>query len=206
MKNNSLLFFQHPDDFIEFFFELDIYGGWKIQNGILNVRGKQISNRHYVNKLRNMFDEKNFFRKAVSVAEIVSWLDTMSIMNRLLKSLRLTLTLNEYKEINIYTEYMIEMSKKMRVDYILEYKNTILLLEFRTVNNFEKLRNTWENKFRELLVYKELMGYYLPDKKIVIYAFISIYEYNNNKKIIKHINYNNNQIEYLIEYIKRYLI
>ena len=130
----------------------------------------------------------------------------MNLINRLIDVLRMNLDSTDFQKISIYTEYMIQMSKKMRVDYVLEYGDSLLLIEFRTVNNFEKIRPTWQKKFQELLIYKELMNYYLQHKKILLYGFIAMYEYDSNKPINKHIEYNQNQINYLAEYIKRYLL
>jgi hypothetical protein len=206
MKKDALQYFERLDQFQSFYYSLDIYNNWKIKKGLLNDRGKLIDNKSYVLKLRDLFDDKDFFRKRVSIAEIVSWLDTMNLINRLIDVLRMNLDSTDFQKISIYTEYMIQMSKKMRVDYVLEYGDSLLLIEFRTVNNFEKIRPTWQKKFQELLIYKELMNYYLQHKKILLYGFIAMYEYDSNKPINKHIEYNQNQINYLAEYIKRYLL
>lgn len=205
MKNNTLLFFENPSEFLAFLHELDLYYEWRIQKGLLNDRGKAISKRRYVIKLRKLFDNRDFFRKRVSIAEIVSWLDTMSIMKRLMISLQQSIPRNQYDDMKIYIEYVIEMSKKMRIDYVLEYDSKILLLEFRTVSKFEKIRPTWQMKFHELLVYKELMSYYLTTKDIYVYSFISMFEYNGSTLITKQRQYNNNQIAFLTEYLKRYI-
>jgi len=205
MKEDTLLFFNSPSELISFIYELDIYNGWKIQQGRMNDRGSKIYDRQYVKILRDAFNNRDFFRRKVSIAEIVSWLDTLTLVKRLLVSLRSQLDNEEYDGIKIYCEYMIQMSKKMRIDYVLEYDDRLLLLEFRTVSNFEKLRPTWQMKFHELLVYKELMGYYLPNQYVRLYAFISMYEYEGNTLIKKHKEYNDNQVTHLTEYIKRYL-
>jgi hypothetical protein len=156
--------------------------------------------------LRERFDNRDFFRQRVSIAEIVSWLDTMSLMRRLVESLRAKLGRDVAEQIHIYCEYMIQMSKKMRIDYVLEYEDRLLLLEFRTVNRFEKLRSTWQMKFQELQIYKELMSYYLPDKTIRVYSFIAMYEYDRGKLDVVQKQYNDNQVNYLTEYIQRYLV
>lgn len=205
MKNNTLLFFEKPSEFLAFLYELDLYYEWRIQKGLLNDRGKLISKKRYVMQLRKLFDNRDFFRKKVSIAEIVSWLDTMSIMKRLMISLQQSIPQYQYDSLNIYIEYVIEMSKKMRIDYVLEYEDRVLLLEFRTVSKFEKIRPTWQMKFHELLVYKELMSYYLETKEIYIYSFVSMFEYDGSSLIVKQRQYNNNQIAFLTEYMKRYI-
>jgi len=206
MKENSLFYFNNPNEFREFLKSLDLYGQWDIQYGLLNNRGREIENQSYTKYLRDAFQFKDFFRKQVSIAEIVSWLDTTSLMIRVLDVLEEKLESEVFKSLEISIEYMIEMSKKMRIDYLIIYKNTILLLEFRTVDRFTKIRPTWDLKFKELLQYKELMSYYLPDKLLRVYAFIPLYEYRGGVINEKNKMYNNNQVNYLSEYIQKYLV
>ncbi len=204
--DDSLLFFSNPKDFLRFIEELDIYNGWKIESGLLNDRGKKIDRKWYTNKLRNVFKEKNFFRRNVSLAEVVSWLDTFSLVKRLLEKLQMIIPTNDFLQIQISVEYMIKMSKRMRVDYLIKYSDRVLLLEMRTVSNFDKVRPTWSKKFQELLIYKELLGYYQSSDKIVVFALVTLYEYISGKMVPKHINNNDNQIDFLAEYIKKYII
>jgi hypothetical protein len=80
------------------------------------------------------------------------------------------------------------------------------LLELRTVSNFNKLRATWEKKFHELLVYKELMNNYLAHKDLKVYALISLYEYAGKQKVYRHIENNEKQLDYLTDYLIKYTI
>jgi hypothetical protein len=205
MREDSLIFFNNPMEYSKFISSMDIYGEWRVQSGILNIRGKIIEDRSYVKKLRETFALKKFFRKKVSVAEVVSWLDNFTFVSRLLNYIKKSITVEEFNEISICFEYMIRMSKKMRVDYVIKYKNRVLLLEMRTVYDFDKIRPTWSKKFQELLVYKELMSYY-TDFQIILYAFITMFEYDGRKLNQKNQEYNNNQIEFLARYIIKYLI
>ena len=101
IENQSLLHFSNPTGFFEFVSYIDIYNGWRIDSGLLNDRGKKIEGKWYTNELRNLFREKNFFRRNVSLAEIVSWLDTLSLIKRLLDSLRLIITEEEFNQIEV---------------------------------------------------------------------------------------------------------
>lgn len=206
MKEDSLYTFSSPQEFLKFYQELNFYGEWKIQKGLLNKRGTMIESKHYVKMLRERFNKKGFFRKRVSIAEIVSWLDTMYIIKRFLINLRARLDSKCYGDIIIHVEYMIKMSKKMRIDYVFEYENKLLLIEFRTVSKFEKIRPTWEMKFHELMIYKELLQYYIRQKSIILYAFIAMFEYDKAELIVKNYQYNDNQVKYLTEYTIKYLI
>lgn len=206
MKNESLLYFNNPNELRVFVKELNIYNGWKINSGLLNDRGKTIQNKAYTNSLRDLFREKKFFRKEVSVAEIISWLDNLTLIQRLFDKLEKKLSKEVFDNIEISVEYMIKMSKRMRIDYLIIYQNNILLLEMRTVSNFNKLRATWDKKFQELLVYKELMGNYLHNKTFRLYALIPLFEYNGSTPVERHIINNQKQLDYLVEYISLYII
>ena len=206
MKKDSLGYFGCPKDFLQFVDSLDIYNGWRITKGLMNARGEVIRHKSYANQLRKMFSTKKAFRREVSISEIVSWLDSFVIMTRVVNVLRETVSNEEYNNIKIYFEYIIKMSKKMRVDFVIEYENTLLILELRMIDNFRKIRATWAKKKGELLIYKELMQNYIEDKRMLTYALVTLYEYDGRNEDIAHTNYNNNQAEYLAEYIRKFII
>jgi len=207
MKDDSFLYFKNPDMFNDFLKTINVLNGWKITSGTLNDRGLYISNKWYSNYLKNKFNNKNLFRRSVSISEIVSWLDSFSIMNRVFGKLSTMCNQKEFNKIEICCEYVIQMSKKMRVDYLIKFDKKVLLLEFRLVNDFEKIKSTWTKKKTELLIYKELSeNYFEKEIKVLTFAFISLYEYENNILNIPHIDYNNNQIDFLCEYIRRFMI
>jgi hypothetical protein len=205
MIDESMMYFENVFEFRSFIHEIDIYNGWRIRSGLLNNRGKSIERRPYVKYFRDLFEDKKLFYRKVSLAEIVSWLDSFSLLVRVFEKLEQVAGREVLNHISIYAEYMIRMSKRMRVDYVLQYRGKLLLLEFRTVNNFEKLRATWQNKFVELMVYKELISNYL-NVDVKLYAFIALYEYNNSDPVIKHRKYNNDQVEFLSKYICDFLL
>ncbi len=116
MKNDSLFYFSNPNDYSKFLENLNIYNEWKIGKGTLNSRGESIRNKRYTNYLRNKFNSKRMFRRSVSISEIVSWLDSFVIMRRFFDKLRRLIEDDEFNDIEIYCEYMVKLSKKMRVD------------------------------------------------------------------------------------------
>jgi hypothetical protein len=205
VKNDSLLYFNSPKGFLEFTDSLNIYKGWKIYSGKMNKRGEMIRDRPYAVQLRELFSQKQMFRKQVSVAEIVSWLDNFLYMRRFLSHLEVAIGTKLFKQTEVFVEYKIKMSKMMRIDYVLQYNDNILLLEFRTLDGFNKIRSTWSKKKTELLIYKELMQNYLLDARYLTYAFIGLYEYENSSPVPKHIDHNKKQIEYLTKYLRIFM-
>lgn len=207
MKEDALGYFNDPKKYIRFIDSLDIYNGWKISKGLMNSRGEAIRHKSYSNQLRKMFSVKKAFRREVSISEIVSWLDSFVMMTRVIERLRTTISVEDYSKIEIYFEYIIKMSKKMRIDFIIKYNDSLLLLELRMVDNFKKLKGTWTKKKGELLIYKELMNNYIDDdKRILTYALITLYEFDGKEKNYAHEKYNNDQAQYLAEYIRKFMI
>lgn len=207
LSENSLLSFVTLEHFLDFYKSLDIYKDWKITTGTMNYRGELIRSKPYSIMLQDIFRKKNMFRRNVSVAEIVSWLDGYKLIERLIQELMTTLPREIYKKIEIYSEYRIRMSKNMRIDYVLKYKDIILLLELRMVSRFEKIRPTWEKKKLELIVYKDLLrNYVFGDTKILNYALITLPEYKIKSEINKHIEYNANQIDHLMRYFIQFVL
>ena len=207
MKEDALAYYSKPKDYLRFIEGLNIYNEWKILKGSMNTRGEAIRHKSYAIKLRKMFSDKKAFRREASISETVSWLDSFVMMTRTLDVLKRNNSREEYEKIEIYFEYIIKMSKKMRIDFIIRYETNLLLLEVRMVDNFTKLKGTWTKKKSELLIYKELMYNYIgSDIKILTYALITLHEYEGREKMHKHIKYNNNQAEYLAEYIHKFMI
>ena len=207
LKENSMLSFSNPNEFMNFYEDLDIYGSWKIQSGTLNYRGESIKDKLYVNKLRLIFSEKKLFRRNVSIAEIVSWLDSYCLIKRILVLLNEKLKIQElFDNLEIFCEYKIELSKDRRIDYILKYKKKLLLVEFRLSEHFPNMSNLWQKKELELIIYKELMSNYIgEDVRIYLYAFIAMPEFDNKRLLPKNIKYNKDNINYFCEYIMKYL-
>ena len=207
MINESLFYFRNPTDFSTFIEKLNIYNDWKIGKGTMNTRGESIRNKGYTRYLRDRFNNKNMFRRSVSISEIVSWLDSFVIMKRLFDKLRENIERTEFDEIELYCEYVIKLSKNMRVDFVIRYKKIILIIEFRMVNNFSKIKTTWNKKKLELLVYKELMENYIEtDFRLLTFAFISLYEYDGKVIESLHFDYNNNQVDFLVRYLVEFVI
>jgi len=205
--NESLFYFRNPTDFSTFIEKLNIYNDWKIGKGTMNTRGESIRNKGYTRYLRDRFNNKNMFRRSVSISEIVSWLDSFVIMKRLFDKLRENIERTEFDEIELYCEYVIKLSKNMRVDFVIRYKKIILIIEFRMVNNFSKIKTTWNKKKLELLVYKELMENYIEtDFRLLTFAFISLYEYDGKVIESLHFDYNNNQVDFLVRYLVEFVI
>ena len=207
LSKDSMVSFKNPNDYFKFLEELKIPKSWRIETGLLNGRGKMIEEKSYVSKLRKVFNSKKLFRRNVSVAEIVSWLDGFVIIVRTLRELEKSIDKEQFLSLKIYLEYRIEMSKNRRIDYIFEYRNQLLLIEMRLSDRFPNISNVWQKKEIELIIYKELLSNYLSSKfNIIIYALVYMPEYDRNNLLLKNNKYNTDNIGHLSRYIQKYLL
>ena len=206
LKNNAMIGFNSPKEFFEFYTSLGILHEWKIVTGKMNDRGERIENRGYVHTLRKLFKEKKLFRRMVSIAEIVSFLDEYHLLKRILVTLKKKLDPEQYTSLKIFLEYKIPYSKNRRIDIIFQYGKKLLLFEFRVSATFPNQSAMWKKKELELMIYKEFMMNYLPkDYQLYLYAFIGMPEYHHNQKIEKHIMYNKTNIDFFVDYMMTYL-
>ena len=207
MKNKSLLYFSNPVEFINYINQIEIYKEWKIESGYMNDRGSKITESKYFRDMRWLFDEKNIFRKKVSIAELTTWLDTFIHLERILTLLIANYPNKILSKIEISFEYVIDMSKQSRVDTIIKFNNNYILFEFSTVSNFTKMKSAFDKKRLELLLYKDMMANYIDyPSKLVLFPFIGLYEFNNSVLEDKHYQNNKKQAAYAYEYIKKYVL
>lgn len=206
LKENSMIYFENLNEFKDFYQSLGILGGWKIQSGLMNERGEKIRDTAYVNHLQKLFMKKKLFRRVVSIAEIVSFLDGYEFLQRIVTELEKKISSETFNQIKIYLEYKIAYSKNRRVDFIIEYKESLLLTEFRLSKDFPNQSGMWNKKELELLVYKELISNYITNKKIYLFAFIGMPEYSKNSKIMKNLLYNETNIDFFVDYLITFLL
>ncbi len=208
-SDNSMLSFDDLQIFQNFYSALIYFGKWRITDKPVNKRGDEVRNSNYMKFLRQKFDEKHLFRWQVSIAELISIVDGLFLMNKFADKFKENYGYETYSKLSLFCEYRIKLSKNKRVDFILGNGSKILLLELRISNTFPNLSNIWHKKAYELLIYKEMMSYYLsPEIKIHNYSFIAMPEYTGVKgkePVKKHIEYNNNNVNHLCKFVKEYL-
>lgn len=170
---------------------------WLIRNQDIRRRKDAISYSDRYAILKKRASDLSFF---YSNTEIVSWLDTLSILLSVFDIID-----DEYLQnnIQIFQEYCIPFSNK-RADYLLAYDNKILILEF----SFDKLgyEFNYETKLQQAIGYKELLSNILPyEVDIGTYTFLIEPEESENGKVY-YVNDGNNlpndrKIKSLAEYI-----
>ncbi len=205
-QTESMLYFDSLQELEQFFQRFMIYEKWKITDEDVNSRGEKVRNSDYIKYFKNKFNEKGLFRRNVSVAELVSFVDNFYLMKKIIEKLKAEINIEDYNSFSLASEYRIRMSKNRRIDFILIYKKKILLIEFAITRKFPNQGSTWQKKETELLIYKELINNYIENKKIYIYAFLGMPEYSKGGKIKKNEKYNTTNIDYFVKYINHFLI
>ena len=207
MNKSTLLYFGNPIEFVNYVHQFETYRNWKIKKGLMNDRGLEIEGTEFSVEMRRIFKEKEMFRKKVSIAELTTWLDSFVHLERLCNIMIANFNNNQLNQIEVGFEYVIEMSKKSRVDVIIKYKNKYCLFEFSTVNSLYKLKPQFDKKRLELMIYKDMMQNYIEHpSKIICYPFIGLYEYDGKRRVEKYYQNNINNISYAYEYLKKFLL
>ena len=147
--------------------------------------------------------QRNASQNGISAepGEIVSWLDTLRILFDAM--LEIDLPEDISKELTIIQEYRVPFTTK-RADYLLIYKNRILILEFSQDNSDS---TKYSSKLQQVLGYKELLSVLCPENiEIGVYVYLikteSIVPYNRFVHIDKHTLANYKNTCTLAQYIR----
>jgi hypothetical protein len=177
---------------------------WKIQRGSEQERSSGVIK--YDTKIKRLINSQlnlNIDKKA-----IVSYYDTISILKRLHDQLE------NVKNIEVFMEFSIPFAHQKRIDYLLAFKNTLIILEFSYFNELNengKLKekseymNVYHDKLLQAMQYEKLLKNLINDK-IQIFPVVILYkpEYSkdDNIEIKENIKSNNTEIEDLAQLIK----
>lgn len=176
---------------------------WKIHNWFIadlpiEKRVEEVKNQSYFKKLLTKGQKEFTF---ISSNEVISWLDTLTILKRLISENKIHDKIKE--RLTAFQEYKIRFSRNYRCDYLLTLGNKILILEFSYSNEKEK----YDEKLYQVIRYKELLSCQLSkDTEVAIYVYIykPEKEYSNgmgSKEILENINYNKKENENLADFI-----
>lgn len=173
---------------------------WLVHDDTASSRRNQVYDKTYFMHLRKRAAEQGI---PASENEILSWLDTLNLLYYAFDRVNAEIR----DEIQIIQEYTIPLTNK-RADYMLVYKNKILIIEF----SFDKLGDEYrfETKLSQAINYKELLTNLLPSHiKVGTYTFMINPEVNQNGEQVKKYNKyskaeelaNNEKLDDLGEYI-----
>lgn len=165
--DNALLIFQEIEHYHSFRKELLRNIEWDLSNDDLQERADKIKDENCYKRLKYLFKQKKLNENEVSDMELVSWLDTQFIMDIIINKLDECIL----RDLKMLVEFQVPFTRQERIDWILCYKNNIIIVEFgSTRKNFRDLKL---RKTNELLNYKEKLSNILNNNfNIYTYAFL----------------------------------
>lgn len=167
---------------------------WKVFEMNIEDRYDWVQDNSYVNKLHEIAKSNDI---KYDKYEIISWLDSQSIMLKLINKMEKLGFDNLLNKVRIIQEFHIPFTNK-RADYLLVYENKIIIIEF-SYNKFENKDYHYNIKLNQVIGYKELISNILPkDIDIATYTFL-LYPEDVDE------NSNKEQIENFVEYIKFFM-
>lgn len=168
----ALKIFKNIKDFITQIKNLYNVTTWGIYPGTYSDRATVIKKYSYYNELKDEFNEKNLTNKPIGEEQIISFFDTMYLMYKILSQI----TDEKIKQdMKIIMEYVIPEPSKPRIDYMLVYRNSILLLEFSKASSIETISNEQGHKLQQVNGYATLLKSNINNAKIDINVAVGMY-------------------------------
>ncbi|MDL2292367.1 hypothetical protein LJC17_02045 [Acholeplasma sp. OttesenSCG-928-E16] len=194
--------FSKGNEFIEFS-KYFIDSMWRIEKSLLTRRVEKNKGKYFFKDLKNRFRSKGLSIWSLKDEEVVTWIDTSIIINRIFEEVKKLGVFLE--EIRVLMEYVIPYGNHMRADYVLIIRKTIIVLELGMFNQDERRsEERYTKKLHETIAYRQVLSNQLP-KEIKTFNYVMIYkpEYDDiaDKDIIENIEYNQNEIHLFAKYI-----
>lgn len=191
----ALKVFDSIDEFNNFTENLYNVEYWQIYPDTYKNRAKQLNNTSYWVELKKIFETQKLINKEIGEEQLVSYFDTMNLMYYILSFINNQSIKNELK---IIMEYRITTSEKERPDYLLIYRNEIIILEFGNAVSIEKTKKLKTEKLNQLNEYENNLKNTLSNKNISFTKIPVIYLPDNNdnfnKNLVKDIGLQINKI------------
>lgn len=197
----SFKIFESLEEFLNYTEKLYSVENWIISDLSYQERVEKLKNKTYFNIIKNEFNSKKLLNKELSNNQLVSYLDTMHLMHFIIKEV---LEENFYynEEMKIIMEYLIPGNEKERVDYIIAFRNQLLLLEFSKANYFKEIKKIEKEKMQQVITYKERISKNLTNNiNIIIQTFIYLPTNDNNDNIENNIDYIEGKLNETIDII-----
>lgn len=190
------------DDFIEQHSEL-VKLDWKILRGRIEDRANRAKRLKLNTKITDMY--KDNVDKKIDDNDVISYCDVMILIKRLIEEY-LKLQKKDYKELHFYMEMMIPYSEGKRIDFVIAFKKTIILVEFSYCDNNEgtkKYNESYHEKLTQVIHYQTLLTNVIdPSIKVVPYVFLYRPEYDSKGEKKLRTN-NNKKLKTLAELVKK---
>jgi hypothetical protein len=202
MKIKAMYSFAGFHDFLKFSEFLESQN-WKIEKQLLKERVEKYYSYEAVKMLKTQFNTQKLTIWDLKEEEIITWLDTMTIIRRVFMNL-FKKGINDSK-IRLIMEYPLVNGNHMRTDYLLIYDRLIIVVEFGMFNQDEKRsEERYTKKLQESINYRQIIANQVStDVKVINYVMIYRPEYDRYtaKNLEENIIYNQYELSNLVNYL-----
>ncbi len=202
MEIKCMKIFNNMSELLEFSSDIDKVK-WKIEKEYLKDRAIYYAKLEIFQKLKKLFYDKNISIWQLKDEEVITWLDTLYI----LKKMMIVLFKRGIKtdNISIIMEYPLIFGNYMRTDYLLIYDRLIIVLEFGMFNQDERRsEERYTKKLQESISYRQLLEN-LVSSKIEVVNYVMIYKPEFSRKsnsfLNENIEYNICELEKLCNFV-----
>ena len=202
MNIKSMAIFNNMGELASFTSDLDDLS-WQIEKEYLKDRVVYYSKAKIVSKIKKMFNDKQISIFPLKEEEIITWIDTLCLLKRLM--ILLFKKGVQTDKISIIMEYPLIFGNHMRADYLLIYDHLLLVLEFGMFNQDERRsEERYTKKLQESISYRQLLSNLVSDKiDVVNYVMIYRPEFSrlNKLRMEENIVYNSSELDKLCNFI-----
>lgn len=197
---NSMMAFNGFTEFVE-------KSNWRIEKQLLKERVETYKQHFFYKQLKDQFEKGKLTIWPLKEEEIITWMDTLSIMRRCMMQLFKKGIYGD--KLRIIMEYPLVYGNHMRTDYLIVYDRLIIVLEFGMFNQDEKRsEERYTKKLQDSITHRQVLHNMINrDVKIVNYVMIYRPEYDRiiQSRFIDNIQYNDQEILLLTNFIAEHI-
>lgn len=168
---------------------------WQIRKGTVEERYERIQGK-YEDSFQKQFKET--YQEDIKDTDLVSYLDTLSLMKTLEENLK------DLIGIDVFMEYLIPYAQKKRIDYLITFRNTVVILEFCYFDHkiaSKKYMEIYHQKLLQVMQYEKLLQNMISTK-IKTIPYVILYSPDIDEKRNSIANHNQEKMIELAELIK----
>ena len=198
--------FDHVNSFYQFTEVLENMK-WRIEKQLLKDRVELYRKNELFQQLRASFVSKKLTIWPLKEEEVITWMDTLLIMRRMVNLLFKKGIHGE--KFKILMEYPLVFGNHMRTDYLVVYDRLIIVIEFGMFNQDEKRsEERYTKKLQDSITHRQVLANMINPSVIVVnYVLVYRPEYDRIYKRIyeENIEYNNREIYMLSQFITHHI-
>lgn len=202
MKIKSMYQFANGQLFKTFFESIEKMN-WKIEKQLLKERVERYNKTYIFQMFKKQFYQENISIWPLKEEEIITWIDTLSIIRRTIDQIEIRGL--DTDRLIIIMEYPLVFGNHMRTDYLLIYERMIIVLEFGMFNQDEKRsEERYTKKLQDSINHRQVLANMIdPRVKVINYVLVYRPEFDrlSNTTMNENINYNNCEIGLLSDFI-----